>query len=61
MRVLADLPDDDISWLDARAAQLGTSRAQLLRDAVAAYRADAKGDDLEAFFGIWAERARTRS
>ena len=61
MRVLADLPDDDISWLDARAAQLGTSRAQLLRDAVAAYRVDAKGDDLEAFFGIWTERTKTRS
>lgn len=61
MRVLADLPDDDIAWLDARAAQLGTSRAQLLRDAVAAYRADAKGDDLDAFFGIWAERAKHRS
>ena len=61
MRVLADLPDDDIAWLDARAAQLGKSRAQLLRDAVAAYRADAKGDDLDAFFGVWAERTKTRS
>jgi hypothetical protein len=61
MRVLADLPDDDIAWLDARAAQLGTSRAQLLREAVAAYRADANGDNLEAFFGIWAERVKTRS
>ena len=61
MRVLADLPDDDIAWLDARAAELGTSRAQLLREAVAAYRADAKGDDLDGFFGIWAERAKHRS
>jgi len=61
MRVLADLPDDDIAWLDARAAQLGTSRAQLLREAVAAYRVDAKGDDLEAFFGVWAERGKARS
>jgi len=32
-----------------------------LRDAVAAYRIDAKGDDLEAFFGVWAERIKTRS
>lgn len=61
MRILADLPDDDIAWLDSRAAELGTSRAQLLRDAVAAYRIDTKGDDLEAFFGVWAERVKTRS
>ena len=61
MRILADLPDDDIAWLDSRAAELGTSRAQLLRDAVAAYRFDAKGDDLESFFGVWAERIETRS
>jgi len=61
MRILADLPDDDIAWLDSRAAQLGISRAQLLRDAVAAYRIDAKGDDLESFFGVWAERIKTRS
>ncbi len=61
MRVLADLPDDDIAWLDARAAELGTSRAQLLREAVAAYRAENRRDGLEAFFGIWTDRVKTRS
>ncbi len=61
MRILADLPDDDIAWLDERAAQLGISRAQLLREVVAAYRATARQDGLESFFGIWAERTRTRS
>jgi hypothetical protein len=61
MRVLADLPDDDLAWLDERAAQLGTSRAQLLRDAVAAYRAEARRDGLESFFGIWADRIKTRT
>jgi hypothetical protein len=61
MRVLADLPDDDLAWLDERAAQLGTSRAQLLRDAVAAYRAEARRDGLDSFFGIWAERTKART
>lgn len=60
MRILADLPDDDIAWLDERAAQLGMSRAQLLRDAVAAYRAEARREGIESFFGIWRERSLPR-
>jgi hypothetical protein len=60
MRILADLPEDDIAWLDARAVELGTSRAQLLREAVAAYRAAALQDGIEGFFGIWRERERKR-
>jgi len=56
MRLLADLPDDDVAWLDERASRLGTSRAQLLREAVAAYRAEARRDGIEHYFGIWAER-----
>ena len=31
-RVLADLPEEDLRWLDARAAELGKSRAAVLRD-----------------------------
>jgi hypothetical protein len=61
MRVLADLPDDDIAWLDARAAELGTSRAQLLREAVAAYRVDARREGLSSFFGIWRDRVKPRT
>lgn len=53
-RILADLPDDDIKWLDARAAEQGKSRASVLREAVAAYRAEAPQDGLEAGFGLWA-------
>jgi len=53
-RILADLPDDDISWLEARAAEQGKSRASVLRDAVKAYRADTPKDWLEAGFGLWA-------
>jgi len=61
MRILADLPNDDIAWLDERAAALGISRAQLLREAVAAYRAEARRDGIERFFGIWRERTRPGS
>lgn len=55
-RILADLPDDDIKWLDQRAAEQGKSRASVLRDAVAAYRAEAPLDWLEAGFGAWKDR-----
>ena len=60
MRVLADLPEETIAWLDERAAQRGTSRAQLLREAVAAYRDAARQEGIEAYFGIWRERVKTR-
>lgn len=56
-RILADLSDDDIKWLDARAAEQGRSRASVLRDAVQAYRADSPLDWLEAGFGAWKDRA----
>lgn len=56
-RILADLPDDDIKWLDRLAEQQGKSRAAVLREAVASYRAQPADDDLgwlEAGFGLWA-------
>lgn len=56
-RILADLPDEDIRWLDARAAEQGKSRASVLRDAVSAYKADSPAEDdlgwLDAGFGLW--------
>lgn len=55
-RILADLPEEDIEWLDARAAEQGKSRASVLREAVQAYRADAPKDWLEAGFGAWKDR-----
>jgi hypothetical protein len=63
-RVLADIPEDDLKWLDQRAAELGRSRASVLREAVTAYRAG-EGDQsdaerrracLEAGFGAWKDR-----
>jgi predicted transcriptional regulator len=53
-RILADLPDEDIKWLDQLAAEQGKSRAAVLREAVAAYRPQAPEDWLDAGFGLWA-------
>lgn len=57
-RILADLPDDDIKWLDAKAAEDGRSRASVVREAVSSYRAQTRvsgnKDWLEAGFGLWA-------
>jgi len=58
-RILADLPDADIQWLDARAAEQGKSRAAVLRDAVATYKAQAASngtDWIDSGFGLWKER-----
>lgn len=56
MRFLADIPDSDVEWLDSLAAEQGVSRAELVRRAVAAYRADVSGDAIDNAFGIWKDR-----
>ena len=60
MRTLIDLPEDDIKWLDRKAAEEGKSRAALVREAVSTYRAKVKpvGDKswLDQAFGIWKDR-----
>ena len=59
-RILADLPDEDIKWLDQLAAEQGKSRAAVLREAVSAYRAEAplagNKDWLDIGFGAWKDR-----
>jgi hypothetical protein len=60
-RILADLPDDDVRWLDRRALEQGKSRAALLREAVTSYRtqpaaANGNQDWIEAGFGAWKHR-----
>ena len=59
-RILADLPDDDIKWLDARAAEQGKSRASVLREAVAAFRGQAPAsgskDWISRGAGLWQHR-----
>ena len=60
MRFLADLPDDDVKWLDRKAAEEGKSRAALVREAIAAYRAESEEERclaaLRAGFGAWKDR-----
>lgn len=60
MKVLADIPDEDVKWLDRKAAEGGKSRAALVREAISTYRAQEKpsGDKgwLDQAFGIWKGR-----
>ena len=62
MRTLVDIPEDDIRWLDQKAAESGKSRTALVREAVEAYRAEI-GNEVErrraalrAGFGAWKGR-----
>lgn len=59
-RILADLPDEDIQWLDRLAAEQGKSRAAVLREAVKEFRAESQpvADKkwLEVGFGAWKGR-----
>ena len=58
-RILADLPDEDIKWLDQRAAGQGKSRAAVLREAVEAYRAESRKEGFEKYFGLWERHGST--
>ena len=59
-RILADLPDEDIKWLDETAVALGRSRESLIGEAVAFFRGSPDADKnlewLEAGFGLWKDR-----
>lgn len=60
MRTLVDIPDEDIHWLDRKAAEEGKSRTALVREAVASFRAQAEPASdkswLDQAFGIWKDR-----
>ncbi|MBN9506265.1 MAG: CopG family transcriptional regulator [Altererythrobacter sp.] len=58
-RILADLPDEDIRWLDSVAAESGRSRAALLREAVGAFRTEST-DWIERGFGLWTRHGAGR-
>lgn len=58
MRILTDIPDEDIAKLDALAAKSKRSRAAAIRDAVKLYliqNAD-NNDWIERWAGLWADR-----
>ena len=59
MRILIDLPDEDIAWLDARARETSKSRAALVREAVSAYRQRDEKVGFEKYFGLWARCGST--
>ena len=54
-RILADLSDDDIKWLDAKAMERGTSRAEMLREAVRLFRGENSIDWISSGFGAWSD------
>jgi predicted transcriptional regulator len=60
-RILADLPEEEIERLDRIAREQGKSRAAVLREAVAGYKAEPNPSGskewLEIGFGAW--KART--
>lgn len=58
MRILTDIPDDDIEKLDVLAAKSKRSRAAAIREAVKLYlvqNAD-NNDWIERWAGLWADR-----
>ena len=58
MRILTDIPDEDIAKLDALASKGKRSRAAAIRDAVKLYliqNAD-NNDWIERWAGLWADR-----
>lgn len=60
-RILADLPDEDIKWLDRLAEEQGKSRAAVLREIVTAQKerlsARRRKDWIERGAGYWKGRA----
>lgn len=55
-RILVDLPEEDIKWLDRLAEEQGKSRAALLRDAVGAFRSGGSASWIDRGFGLWRHR-----
>lgn len=47
-RILADLPDEDVKWLDRLAEEQGKSRAAVLREVVVWYRQGLEMDRCES-------------
>jgi hypothetical protein len=56
MRTLIDIPDSELEWLDRKAAGEGKSRAAIVREAVAQFRANESRKGIERYFGLWKGR-----
>ena len=59
MRFLADIPEDDLKWLDGLAREQGKSRAAVVRDAVSAFRHREDKVGIEKYFGLWERHGST--
>lgn len=59
MRVLADIPEDDLKKLDALASREKRSRAAAIREAVKLYLVQKGGNNdwIERGYGYWADRS----
>ena len=60
VRILVDLPDEDIRWLDRLAEEQGKSRAAIMREAVSAFRGGGSANWIDRGFGLWRHRADLR-
>jgi predicted transcriptional regulator len=56
MRILADLEEAQIEALDQLAARSKTSRAALIREAIAAFLGARREQNSADAFGLWGER-----
>jgi len=56
MRTIVDIPEEDIRWLDQKAAETGKSRTALVREAVSSYRAEKPKDWIGRGRGYWKDR-----
>jgi predicted transcriptional regulator len=58
MRILTDIPDEDIEKLDALAKRQGKSRAAEIRDAIKLHLVQNAGNNdwIERWAGLWADR-----
>jgi Ribbon-helix-helix protein, copG family len=53
MRILTEIPDDDVKELDAIARRDGKSRAAVLREAIQSYLEAGSKEGFEKYFGLW--------
>ena len=58
-RFLVDIPEEDLTRLDAMAKADGKSRAAVLREAVADYIAAESKQGFEKYFGLWERHGST--
>ena len=57
MRTIIQLPQDQLTHLDAHCRRENVSRAEAIRRAIAAMLADRSKADAAGAFGLWRDRA----